>query len=83
MEVALPDEKPVKTARMRTKMRKTATRVRVKERSPVPVAPQPQETEYSDEQFYADLRKASKRLDEMEREALEEHARGETLKFPL
>ena len=38
--------------------------------------------EYSDEQFHADLRKASKRLDVMANEALKEHAQGKTRKFP-
>jgi len=38
---------------------------------------------YTDEQFYADLKKASKRLDAMEAEALEEDAQGKTRKFPV
>ena len=33
-----------------------------------------EEADYSDEQFYADLRKASKKLDLMEAKALEEYA---------
>jgi putative addiction module CopG family antidote len=41
-----------------------------------------QEPEYSDEQFYADVRKSSKQLDAMESKALEEHAQGKTRKFP-
>ena len=39
-------------------------------------------TDYSDTQFYADLRKASKKLDLMIKQALDEDARGETLEFP-
>ena len=41
-----------------------------------------QEPEYSDEQFHADLKKASKRLDVMADKALKEHAQGKTRKFP-
>ena len=37
---------------------------------------------YTDTQFYADLKKASKRLDAMAAEALNEHAEGKTRKFP-
>jgi hypothetical protein len=42
-----------------------------------------EEPEYSDERFYADIRKASGRLDKMEQKALKEHARGKTRKFPV
>jgi len=38
--------------------------------------------DYSDEQFHADLRKASRRLDGMVEEALEEDAAGKTGRFP-
>ena len=37
---------------------------------------------YTDAQFYADLEKASKQLNAMLKEALEEHAQGKTRKFP-
>ena len=37
---------------------------------------------YSDKQFYADLKKNAKRFDAMEKEAIEEHEQGKTLKFP-
>lgn len=42
-----------------------------------------EESEYTDEQFYADLKKARKRLDAMVAAALEEDARGETREFPV
>ena len=52
--------------------------------TPLPVdIPLSEEPEYSDEQFHADLRKASKQLDLMESKALEEHAQGKTRKFPV
>ena len=41
-----------------------------------------QEGEYTDKQFYADLKKASKRLDAMAAKALKEDAQGKTKKFP-
>ena len=41
-----------------------------------------QDPEYTDEQFHADLKKASKRLDAMANEALKEDAQGKTRKFP-
>ena len=40
-------------------------------------------SEYTDEQFYADLRKASAALDRMAEEALEEDAQGKTREFPV
>ena len=42
----------------------------------------PDAGEYSDEQFYSDLRKASSWIDAMEKAALEEHAEGKTRKLP-
>jgi hypothetical protein len=42
-----------------------------------------EEPEYSDDQFYADIKKASKRLDLMESKALKEEAQGKTRKFPM
>lgn len=40
------------------------------------------EVEYSDEQFLADIRKARKALDRMERRALREERAGKTRRFP-
>lgn len=37
---------------------------------------------YTDEQFHADLKKASKWIDGMEGAALKEHAEGKTRKLP-
>jgi len=37
---------------------------------------------YTDAQFFADLKKSSKRRRQMIAEALEEDAKGETLEFP-
>jgi hypothetical protein len=37
---------------------------------------------YTDEQFHADLKKASKWIDAMEGAALKEHAEGKTRKLP-
>ena len=42
-----------------------------------------EEPQYTDAQFSADLRKASKRLDAMVKQALEEDAQGKTRKFPM
>ena len=39
--------------------------------------------EYTDEQFYADIKKASNKLDLMESKALEAEAQGKTRKFPM
>lgn len=39
--------------------------------------------EYTDAQFYADLKKASNWLDAMEAEALKEDAEGKTREFPV
>ena len=39
--------------------------------------------EYTDEQFYADLRKSKKKLDRLERRALKDHAKGKTRRFPV
>jgi len=41
------------------------------------------ESGYTDAQFYADLKKASKWLDAMEAEALKEEAEGKTREFPV
>ena len=38
--------------------------------------------DYSDEQFYTDLRKAGKRFDALAEKALSDHAQGKTEKFP-
>lgn len=40
------------------------------------------ESDYTEAQFYADLRKSSKKLDSMVKRALKEDARGKTRKFP-
>jgi hypothetical protein len=75
----MPDQKPIKV-----KTRKTATRVRVKPCAQLPTeVVQDQEPEYTDEQFYADLRKAKKQLDAMEKQALKEYREGKTRKFPV
>ena len=42
-----------------------------------------EEIDYSDEQFYAHLRKASEKLDSMVKKALKEHAKGQTRNFPM
>jgi len=63
---------------------KTVAGILISNRTPLPVdIALYQEPEYSDEQFHADLRKASKQLDLMENKALEEHAQGKTRKFPV
>ena len=61
----------------------TTTRVFDIQRTPIPVVDIPlHKDEYTDEQFHADVKKASKRLDTMVWEALEEDAQGGTRKFP-
>jgi hypothetical protein len=40
------------------------------------------ETEYTDEQFYADLKNASKHLDAMVEEAIRDEREGRTREFP-
>ena len=57
----------------------TVTSILIRQDDTVLVAERP---EYTDEQFAADLKKASKRLDQMVAEALEEDAKGKTLEFP-
>ena len=71
-----------KTPKIKAKMPKTVTGVYVSAHTPLPIAIA-LEQEYSDEQFHADLRKASKRLDTMVSKALKEHAQGKTRKFPV
>lgn len=61
----------------------TTTDALVIERSPLPFDITSYKREYTDEQFHADLKKASKRLDAMVAEALEEDAQGKTRKFPV
>ena len=39
--------------------------------------------EYTDEQFHRDLKKASKKLDAMEEQALKEFKEGKTREFPV
>ena len=74
----------LKVPKIKLKKTTTATRLLVTDRTPLPVdVALYQEPEYSDEQFHADLRKASKQLDLMENKALEEHAQGKTRKFPV
>ena len=74
----------VKVPKIKVKMPETITRAFVMDRTPLPFEiTLSQETDYSDMQFYADLRKASKQLDLMERKALEEYAQRKTRKFPV
>ena len=62
----------------------TVTRLRVSDCTALPAdIALYQEPEYSDAQFYADIKKASKRLDLMVNGALKEHAQGKTRKFPV
>jgi len=70
--------------KIKLKKTTTVTGLLVTDRSPLPVnIAMSEETEYPDEQFHADLRKASKHLDLMESKALKEHAKGKTRKFPV
>ena len=74
----------VNIPKIKVKWPKTATRLLVSNHTLLPVEiALSDETDYSDEQFYADLRKASKQLDLMESKALEEYAQGKTRKFPM
>lgn len=73
----------VNIPKIKVKWPKTATGLHVTDCTPSPEINVFQEADYSDEQFYADLRKASKQLDLMERKALEEYAQGKTRKFPV
>lgn len=73
-----------KVPKIKVRMPKTVTGVYVSAHTPLPIAiALDEEPEYSDEQFYADLRKASKQLDAMEQQALEEYRQGKTRKFPV
>jgi hypothetical protein len=73
----------ISAPKIEAKMPKTVLGLLLSARTPLPVdITLSQEPEYSDEQFHADLRKASKKLDLMESKALEEHAQGKTRKFP-
>jgi len=77
--VAFP---PLRTMIPKTVVDTTVIDTMVRVTSPVAVDITVSEFGYTDEQFYSDLKKASKRLDVMEEEALREHARGKTRKFP-
>lgn len=59
----------------------TVTEIQMRDRTPPPVNLS-LSSSYTDEQFYADLKKAGKQLDQMAAEALKEHAEGKTRKFP-
>lgn len=74
--------KAPKTPKIKVRMPQTVTRVHLSAHTPLPIAIA-LEPEYTDEQFYADLRKAGKQLDAMEKQALEEYRQGKTRKFPV
>jgi hypothetical protein len=74
--------KAVNARQIAARTAKTGTRILRFDRTPPPIDITP-EREYTDEQFYADLKKASKQLDKMVQEALEEDAQGKTRKFPV
>ena len=62
----------------------TVFRELLTDRSPLPVEiALPQETDYTEAQFSADLKKASKKLDAMVKKALEDDAQGKTRDFPV
>ena len=74
----------IKIPKIKVKMAETVTGILMSDRTPLPVdIALYQEPEYSDAQFYADIKKASKRLDLMVNGALKEHAQGKTRKFPV
>lgn len=53
------------------------------ERSPLPIDLAAYQVGYTEEQFAADLKKASSKLKAMAKQAVEEDDRGETLEFPV
>ena len=61
----------------------TVTDILTTDRTPPPVdIAAVHEVEYSDEQFYADLRKSKKQFDEMAKKAMKEDRQGKTRRFP-
>ena len=74
---------PIDLPGIQPKIVETTTRVIESSRTPsVANIIVKQESEYTEAQFNADLRKASKRLDSMVSKGLKEHSRGKTRKFP-
>ena len=65
------------------KVPKKAKAVKAKPRAKVVVTVVTEEEEYTDEQFYADIKKAGPRFDEMIQKALEDEAAGRTREFPV
>jgi hypothetical protein len=82
--INLPVSAPLKVPKIEPKIKKTVTKIILSfgTQSAVNIIPK-QESEYTDEQFHADLRKASKHLDSMVRQALKEDAEGKTREFPM
>lgn len=79
--IKVPNIKSIKTRNMQVVT--TVTSISTGDSTALPVSVIPyKEHGYTDEQFYADLRKAGKKLDLMEAEALKEHAQGKTRKLP-
>ena len=71
----------INVPRNETKISSTSVGIIEKSNTSLPI--NCKESEYTDAQFYADLSKASKQLDMMERKALKDHAQGKTRKFPV
>lgn len=70
--------------KIEVKMLKTTTKIQINDRTPfLGNTVLSLEPDYSEKQFYADLRKSSKQLDLMVAKALEEHAKGKTREFPV
>jgi len=82
--INLPVGTPINLPKIKPRIEKTEAKVIESSCTPsvVNIIPK-QESEYTDEQFHADLRKASKHLDSMVRQALKEDAEGKTREFPM
>jgi hypothetical protein len=72
----------LKTMTPKTVVNTTVIDTIVRDASPPAIDITPSEFGYTDEQFHADLRKASKWIDSMEEAALKEHTEGKTRKLP-
>ena len=73
----------VKIPELQVRMPESITDILTSDSTLLPALILCEEIDYSDEQFYAHLRKASEKLDSMVKKALKEHAKGKTRKFPV
>lgn len=74
---------PIRLMKPATAVNTTVIDTIVRDASPVGIDITPSEFEYTDEQFHADLKKASSKLDAMIAKAIKDDEEGKTRKFPV